>query len=64
MVKKINSIQTNDASNFLNKTDYDTKIVETDGKIPNHDTCITTQEFNKLTSVNFIARLKEATFSN
>ena len=45
------------------KTDYDTKIGEIDKKIINHDhnnKGITTQEFNKLKSENFAARLKQA----
>ena len=44
------------------KTDYNTKINETEKKITddNHDKYITTPEFNKLTSENFAARLKQA----
>ena len=44
------------------KTDYNTKINETEKKITddNHDKYITTPEFTKLTSENFAARLKQA----
>ena len=50
-------------SNLVKKTDYNKKITEIENKIAtdhDHDKCITTQEFNKLTSENFIARLKQA----
>ena len=45
------------------KTDYNTKISEIENKITSdhdHDKDITTQEFNKLTSENITARLKQA----
>ena len=45
------------------KTDYSTKVIEIENEITtdyDHDKCITTQEFNKLTSETFTARLKEA----
>ena len=32
---------------MLEKTDYNTKINETENKINDHDKCITTQEFDK-----------------
>ena len=43
------------------KTDYNTKINEIEQKTShqNHDKYITTPEFNKLTSENFAARLKQ-----
>ena len=43
----------------MKKTDYDTKISDIEKKIAdhNHDKYITTQEFNKLTTENFNARL-------
>ena len=44
------------------KTNYNTKISEIENKIAtnhDHDKYITTQEFNKLTSENFTARLKQ-----
>ena len=45
--------------NLVKKTDYDTKISDIEKKIAdhNHDKYITTQEFNKLTTENFNARL-------
>ena len=60
LVKKVNS--TTDTSNLVQKTEYNTKISEIENKINNHDhdKYITTQEFNKLTSDNFTARLKQA----
>ena len=45
------------------KTDYNTKISEIENKITtdhDHDKYITTQEFNKLASENFTARLAQA----
>ena len=52
----------NSASNSVNKTDYNTNITEIEKKIidHNHNKCITTPEFNKLTAKNFTARLKQA----
>ena len=48
------------ASNFIKRTDYNTRINEIEKKITdyNYDKYITTQEFNKLTAENFTARLK------
>ena len=37
-----------------------TKIIEVDNKIPNHDKHVTTPEFIKLTAENFTARVKQA----
>ena len=53
-------------SNVVNKTDYNTKISEIENKTTtdhDHDKYITSQEFNKLTSGNFTARLKQAKLS-
>ena len=50
-------------SNLVKKTDYKKKISEIKNKITtdhDHDKYITTQEFNKLISDNFTARLKQA----
>ena len=51
-----------DVSSLVKKTDYDTKISDIEKKIAdhNHDKYITTQEFNKLTTENFNARLAQA----
>ena len=48
-----------DVSNLVRKTDYDTKISETEKKLTdhNHDKYITTPEFNKFTAEIFAARL-------
>ena len=62
MVKKVIATQTTDTSNLIKKTDYDTKISEIEKKFTDHDhsnKCITTQEFNKLTSENFAPRLAQ-----
>ena len=50
------------ASNLVNKTDYDKKVSEIEKKITdqNHDEYITTPEFNKLTTENFTTRLAQA----
>ena len=46
-------------SNSVKKTDYKRKINEIEKKITDHDhdKCITTPEFNKLTAENFQANL-------
>ena len=44
----------------MTTTVLNTKISEVENKIPNHDKCITTPEFNKLIAECFAARLKEA----
>ena len=53
-------------SNLVKKTDYNTKINEIEKKITDHDhdKYITTPEFNKLTSENFAARLKQANLAS
>ena len=50
----------------LKKTDYNTKISETEQKITdhNHDKYITTPEFNKLTAENFAARLTQVNLAS
>ena len=66
-LKKINAIQTTDASNLVKKTDFNTKINESEKKFTDHghsNKYITTQEFNKLTSENFAARLAEANLAS
>ena len=55
------------ASNLVKKADYNTKISEIENKITtdhDHDKYITTQEFNRLTSENFTARLKQANLAS
>ena len=51
-----------DVSSLVKKTDYDTRISDIEKKIAdhNHDKHITTQEFKKLTTENFNARLAHA----
>ena len=64
MFKKFNAVQTTDTSNLVKKTDYNTKMNETEKKIiTDHyhsNKYITTQEFNKLTAANFAWRLGQA----
>ena len=48
---------------MVKKTDYNTKISEIESKVatdPDHDKYIAIEVFNKLTSENFTARLKQA----
>ena len=54
-------------SKLVKKTNYNTKISETENKITrdhDHDKYITTQEFNKLASENFNARLAQANLAS
>ena len=54
-------------SNLVKKTDYNTKISEVENKITtdhDHDKYITTQEFNKLKSENFTARLAQSNLAS
>ena len=54
-------------SYLVKKTDYNTKINEIENKITtdhDHNKYITTQEFNKLTSENFSARLAPANLAS
>ena len=54
-------------SNLVKKTNYNTKISEIENKITtdhDHDKYITTQEFNKLTSEKFTARLAQANLAS
>ena len=59
--KKISNV-----SNLVKKTDFNTKIIEIEQKITDHDhdTYIITPEFNKLTSGNFAARLAQANLAS
>ena len=51
LVKIVNNISKTDTSNLVKKTDYNTNVTEIENKIAtDHDKCITTQEFNKLSS--------------
>ena len=54
-------------SNLVKKTDYNTKIIEIQNKITtnyDHDKHVTTQEFDKLTSENFTAKLKQVNLAS
>ena len=59
LVKKVNAIQSTCVSKLVKKADCDTKIVEIEKKILDHDNYITTEDFNKLTYKNFGERLKQ-----
>ena len=62
-VKNVNAIQTTGTSNLVKKTDYNIKINEIEKRIADNDHSniyITTQEFNKFTADNFVARLARA----
>ena len=55
------------ASNLVKKTDYNTKISKTERKITadhDHDKFFTNQGFNKLTSENFTATLKQGNLAS
>ena len=64
LVEKFNAIQTTATSNLVKKIDYGTRIIE--NGIKNKNDCghsnkyTTTQEFIKLSSEHFAARLKQA----
>ena len=66
MVKKANDIETIDTSDSVKEAEYDTKTADIEKKIldHNHDKYITTQELNKLTADNFVARLKQANLAS
>ena len=54
-------------TNLVTKIDYNTKVSEILNKITtdhDHDKYITSQELNKLTAENFIARLKQANLAS
>ena len=52
-----------DTSNLVKKTDYNTKIIEIEKKLNdhNHNKYMTTTEFNKLATDTFNARIVQAT---
>ena len=63
--KKIHSITNKmpNTSNLVKKADYNTKISKIENKLAtdhNHDKYINTQDFNKLTSESFNARLAKS----
>ena len=64
LVKKVNNINTSNTSNLVKKLQK--RFNEIEKKITDHDHAkyITTQEFNKLTSENFAARLAQANLSS
>ena len=51
-------------SSLVTTTYLNTKISETENKIPDNSKNITTQEFNKLTAESFAARLNQADLVN
>ena len=61
MVEIVNALQATDTGHLVEKSDYDRKCSETEKKMLDHNRCkyIITQEFNKLTTDNFAARLSK-----
>ena len=61
MVEIVNALQATHTGHLVEKADYDRKFSETEKKMLDHNRCkyITTQEFNKLTTDNFSARLSQ-----
>ena len=53
-----------DTSNLVTAAVTNKKIIGVANKIPDHSKYIITQEFNKLTADNFVARLKQADLVN
>ena len=49
---------------MVKKADCNTKIVEIEKKIPDHDKYVTTPKFNKLTKGNFAKRLKQTNLAS
>ena len=60
MVNKINAIQTNGTNDLVKKAGWNTKIEEIENKIPDHDKCITTNNFIKFLVAIFDERLKQS----
>ena len=60
MVNKVNAIQTNGTNDLVKKAGCNTKIEEIGNKIPDHDKCITTNNFIKFLVVIFDERLKQS----
>ena len=63
LVTKVNNINITDNSDLVKKIGYNTKLEK---KITDHDHTkyIITQEFNKLTSDRFVARLAQANLAS
>ena len=53
-----------DTSSLKTTTVLNPKISEVENKIHNHDKYITTPEFNRLTTENFVTRLKQVNLAN
>ena len=63
MVKKFNTVNTSDISDLVKKTDWNTKVGETEKKRLDryhNSKYITTHVFNRLKAEIFVARLKQA----
>ena len=59
---KMNEVENNisDSSSLVTATVLNTKISKVENKIPDHAKYVTTQEFSRLTTKNFVARLAQA----
>ena len=67
MVKKRNTLQTNDTSNFVKDIDDNTKSNGTENKIIVHDHCnniLLPKNLKKFTGENFAARLAKANLAS
>ena len=67
MIKDVNTIETIDTSKLVKKADYDKKFLKLKKKKKfdhNHKKYITTQKFNKITTDNFAAKLKQANLAS
>ena len=63
MVKKFNTVKNSDISDLVKKTDWNTKVGETEKKRLDqyhNSKYVTTHEFNRLKAEIFVARLKQA----
>ena len=60
LIKKVNVIQTNGASDLVKKADQDAKIVGVEKKTPDHHECISTNDFNEFLGALFDERFKQA----
>ena len=63
MVKKFKTVKNSDISDLVKKTDWNTKVGETENKRLDryhNSKNITTHEFNRLKAEIFVARLKQA----
>ena len=56
-LKELMLFRLNDNSDLVKKADYNTKILEIEKKIPNHDKYVIANDFNKFSGVMFDEKL-------